>query len=131
MDSVDAFKLIKKCGQLDDATRNALKQSKRFGEKVFQNLEADQINKLGKLPYIQLNFISDLPKEDIILFGKKFECLSDLTIDAVKNLPNDLLIEIKNLDTEDLNVVATLANGDSKLMESVFKERKNNTWKES
>ena len=41
MDSVDAFKLIKKCGQLDDATRAALKQSKRFGEKAFKELSVE------------------------------------------------------------------------------------------
>ena len=48
MDAVDAFKLIKKCGQLDDVTRNALKQSKRFGEKAFKNVDNITLNKIGK-----------------------------------------------------------------------------------
>lgn len=48
MDAVDAFKLIKKCGQLDDVTRAALKQSKRFGEKAFKNVDNITLNKIGK-----------------------------------------------------------------------------------
>ena len=123
MDAVDAFNLIKKCGQLDDATRAVLKQSKRFGEKVFKSLDVPQIKKLAKLPYNQFQFISDLPTEELILFGKKFEQLSDVAVDSVKDLPVDLLIEIKKLEPNDINAVAELADGKTNLMEAVFKER--------
>ena len=47
-DSVKSVKLIFKLDKLDDVTRLALKNSKRFGAKAFQNCDVDSLTKIGK-----------------------------------------------------------------------------------
>ncbi len=123
LDTVKSVRLIAKLDKLDDATKAFLKGSEKWGAKLFQNLDETQLNKLGKLSKEKFYFIAELPNEEMVLFGKKFEQLSDVAVDSVKDLPVDLLIEIKKLEPNDINVVATLADGKPNLMEAVFKER--------
>ncbi len=47
-DAKKSMELIRKLDQLDDGVVTALKQSKRFGEKAFQNVDTTTLNHIGK-----------------------------------------------------------------------------------
>ena len=48
-DARKSLELIRKLDQLDDGVVTALKQSKRFGEKAFQNVDTTTLNHIGKV----------------------------------------------------------------------------------
>ena len=128
MDAVDAFKLIKKCGQLDDVTRNALKQSKRFGEKAFKELSVERLNTLDdyfllfynndssnivkmyhKLPQ---DVVCKSPDELLTKYTKTFKKFDDFAADVGKNFIGSVEDKVRIIQSSFEN----LSSDDRKLL---------------
>ena len=128
MDAVDAFKLIKKCGQLDDVTRNALKQSKRFGEKAFKELSVERLNTLDdyfllfynndstnivrmyqKLPS---DIICKSPEDLLRKYTKTFEKFDDFAADVGKNFTGSVDDKVRIIQ----NSFENLSSGERHLL---------------
>ena len=128
MDAVDTFKLIKKCGQLDDVTRNALKQSKRFGKKAFKELSVERLNTLDD--YFLLFYNNDstnivrmyqkLPAdvvckgpEDLLRkYTKTFKKFDDFAADVGKNFTGSVDDKVRIIQ----NSFENLSSGDRHLL---------------
>ena len=124
-DSVQSVKLIFKLDELDDLTRIALKNSKRFGAKAFQNCDAESLSKIGKNLSEQhaieifnmkntVNVVDALSKN---AKPKVFLNLSKLEASQVKDaldfFPNNLNTNVIWLGMDDVDAAIVLDCGKS------------------
>ena len=124
-DSVKSVKLIFKLDKLDDVTRLALKNSKRFGAKAFQNCDVDSLTKIGKnLPephaievFNMKNTVNVVDSLGIKANSKVFANLSSLEAPkvpvALDFFPNNLNTNIIWLGMENVDASTVLTCSDN------------------
>ena len=127
-DSVKSVKLIFKLDKLDDVTRLALKNSKRFGEKAFKELSVERLNTLDD--YFLLFYNNDsanivrmyqkLPAdvvckgpEDLLRkYTKTFKKFDDFAADVGKNFTGSVDDKVRIIQ----NAFENLSSGDRHLL---------------